>query len=125
MAKVGASSFTTPATIVTTSEIIEGIKVVPIPEVSTIDGGSVASSSPSPLVEDQAPQPPIIKDKGGEKKGKKVIIKMFCKACPGESSDDSKASGEDPFNDPDLVQDLTDRFALPEVLDQMADLDLA
>ncbi|KAG1367006.1 hypothetical protein COCNU_13G007960 [Cocos nucifera] len=60
---------------------------------------------------------PTTEDKEGEKKGKKkVIVKMFHKAHPGESNDDNNALGEDPFSNLDLIQDLADKFAMFKVL---------
>ena len=50
-------------------------------------------------------------------------MKVHQKAYPGESNGGDDSPREDPFNDLDLIQNLTDKFALSEVVDQMADLD--
>ncbi|EHA8587583.1 hypothetical protein COCNU_scaffold002674G000010 [Cocos nucifera] len=57
------------------------------------------------------------------KKKKKAVTKMLCKAHLGEPSIDRDELGEDPSDDPKIVQDLTDKFAMLEVVDRMADLD--
>ncbi|KAG1362585.1 hypothetical protein COCNU_10G008040 [Cocos nucifera] len=80
--------------------------------------------SSSPPVEDQVPQPPTERKKGGEKK-KKVVMKMFYKARLGESNDDSNDLGEDPFSNLEIVWNLTDKLAMPEMVDRMANLDHA
>ncbi|KAG1358607.1 hypothetical protein COCNU_08G000530 [Cocos nucifera] len=81
------------------------------------------ASSTSPPIEDPAPQPPTRREEGKRKKGKRVIMKVHRRACPGGSNSDGDNPREDSFNDPDLIWDLIDKFALPEVADQMADLD--
>ncbi|EHA8589900.1 hypothetical protein COCNU_scaffold013242G000010 [Cocos nucifera] len=123
-AKVGTPSSTTPTAAVAVPKVAKGNEVIPTIKVGTMDGGSMALTSPSPPAKDQALHPPIKKDKGREnKRKKKVVVKMFCKACLGKSSNHSKALGEDPFSNPELVEDLTDKFAMLEVVHQMANLD--
>ncbi|EHA8587250.1 hypothetical protein COCNU_scaffold001699G000010 [Cocos nucifera] len=112
--KVGAPSLATPATTVFASKIAEGVEVIPTIEVGTTEGGSTPPTMSSPLVENQASHPPIEKDKGGEKK---VIVKVLRKAYPSGSNDDSDNPREDPISDLDLIQDLTDKFVMPEVVD--------
>ncbi|EHA8586236.1 hypothetical protein COCNU_scaffold000119G000030 [Cocos nucifera] len=65
------------------------------------------------------------KGRRGEEKRKKVIVKVFRKAHLGGSNDDNDDLGEDPFSDSKIIQDLTDKFTMFEVVDQMADLDHA
>ncbi|EHA8590771.1 hypothetical protein COCNU_scaffold023768G000010 [Cocos nucifera] len=123
-AKVDAPSFATPTAIAVASKVIEGTKVIPTVEVGAVDGGYMPPTSSRPPAEDQALQPPIEKEKGGEKKKKKkVIVKTSRKAHSSESNDDSNDLGEDPFSNPEIIWDLTDKFGISKVVDRMADLD--
>ncbi|EHA8586580.1 hypothetical protein COCNU_scaffold000540G000010 [Cocos nucifera] len=45
------------------------------------------------------------------------------KALLSELDDDSDEQGKDPFDNPKIIQDLTDKYAMSEVVDHMADLD--
>ncbi|KAG1338707.1 hypothetical protein COCNU_04G010130 [Cocos nucifera] len=125
-AKVDTPSSMTPTTVVVAFVVIEGTEVVPTVEVGTVDGGSMPPTFSSPPAKDQTPQTPTEREKEGEKKKKKkIVVKLFHKACPSESNDDSDNLGEDPFSNPKIVRNLTDKFAMSEVVDRMADLDYA
>ncbi|EHA8587122.1 hypothetical protein COCNU_scaffold001459G000040 [Cocos nucifera] len=48
---------------------------------------------------------------------------MSRKARLGGPNGDGDEQGEDPFDNLEIIWDLTDRFTMPEVVDQMVDLD--
>ncbi|EHA8589910.1 hypothetical protein COCNU_scaffold013378G000010 [Cocos nucifera] len=121
--KVDAPSSTTPTTAAIASEVAKGAEVIPATEVGTIERGSMPPTFSSPPTKDQDPQPLAKREKGGEKKKKKVVMKMYCKVRPGESNDNSDNMEEDPFSNPKIVRDLIDKFTMLEVVDRMADLD--
>ncbi|EHA8587024.1 hypothetical protein COCNU_scaffold001324G000010 [Cocos nucifera] len=63
---------------------------------------------------------------GDDKKKKATIVKMAYRARPGKSSNsDNDDLGVDPFGNPNIIRDLTDRFTLPREVDRLADLDQA
>ncbi|KAG1363583.1 putative ensconsin-like [Cocos nucifera] len=97
-------------------------KVAATAWVGAIIEGSMPPSSTSPPVEDPALWPPTGREEG-KKKEKKIIMKVHHKACFDESNDDGDNLREDPFSNLELIRDLIDKFAMPEVVDHMADLD--
>ena len=84
--------------------------------------GSPFRSSSRILPEDRAPKPSTDKEK--EKKKKSIVVKVAHKALLGEprsySGDDQEV---DPLDNPEVIWALTDKFALLEVVDCLADLD--
>ncbi|KAG1334184.1 hypothetical protein COCNU_03G003030 [Cocos nucifera] len=98
-------------------------KVAAATRVGAIIEGSMPPSSMSPPTEDPALRPLAGREEGEKKKEKKIIVKVHCKAHLDGSNDDNNNSREDPFDNPKLIRDLTNRFAMPEVVDQIADLD--
>ncbi|EHA8588083.1 putative ensconsin-like [Cocos nucifera] len=83
----------------------------------------MSAAPSSPCSGDQASELPIEGEIEKGKKKKKAIAKILCKAHPGKPSDDRGELGEDPFNDPGIVRDLTNKFTMLEVVYRMADLD--
>ncbi|EHA8587732.1 hypothetical protein COCNU_scaffold003089G000030 [Cocos nucifera] len=98
-------------------------KVTLAARVGAVIEGSMPPSSIIPLAEDPTPRPLDGREEGKKKKKKRIIVKVHHKAHPGRSSDDGDNPREDSFGSPKLIQDLTDRFAMLEVVDQMANLD--
>ncbi|KAG1360622.1 hypothetical protein COCNU_09G000850 [Cocos nucifera] len=123
-AKVDASTFVAPTGAATTIKVVNIVEVIPTAKVSIAVEDSVPLTSASSLIEDPAPYSPIGREEGEKKKkGKRVIMKVHQKACPSGSNGSDDSPREDPFSDLDLVRDLIDKFVLPEVVDQMANLD--
>ena len=121
--KVGASSSMAPTIAAAAFEVVVSAEVLPTIEVGTIDVDSMPSAPPGPFSRDQALKLPAEGETREGKKKKKVVLKTPRKAHFSEPNDDSDERGEDPFDDPEIVQALTDKFAMSEVVDQMADLD--
>ncbi|KAG1367002.1 hypothetical protein COCNU_13G007920 [Cocos nucifera] len=122
--KVGASSSMAPAITAAASKIVVSAEVLPTAEVGTVDADSMPFVSPGPSSGDQALKFPTEGEMREEKKEKKAIAKTPCKAHFSELNDDSDERGEDPFDDPEIVQALIHKFAMPKVVDCMADLEL-
>ncbi|EHA8586317.1 hypothetical protein COCNU_scaffold000179G000040 [Cocos nucifera] len=71
---------------------------------------------------------PAIEREGGDgddkKKIKATVVKVVHKARLGRSSNSgSEDLGPDPFDNPDIIQDLTDKFTMLEEMDRLAELD--
>ncbi|EHA8586825.1 hypothetical protein COCNU_scaffold001015G000010 [Cocos nucifera] len=122
-AKVSVSSSEVPASTATTSEVNIDVKIAPTTEVDTTSTGPMPSMPSGPSSEDRALKLPIKKGTG-EKRKKKAITKMSYKARLGGPDGNDNERGEDTFDNPKIIWDLVDRFAMPEVVDQMANLDL-
>ncbi|EHA8587949.1 hypothetical protein COCNU_scaffold003676G000010 [Cocos nucifera] len=122
-ARVNTPSSIAPVNVATATEVAAVIEVDPIARVGTAIEGSMLASSMSPPVEDQAPQPPTKREEGERKKEKRVVVKVHHRACLSGFDDDDDSPREDSFSDPNLIQDLTNKFVLPKVVDQMVDLD--
>ena len=66
---------------------------------------------------------------GGEKrekrkeKKKSINIKVQCKVYPSKFDNDNEDSKENFFCNQDIIRDLVDKFAQPEVVDKIADFD--
>ncbi|EHA8586561.1 hypothetical protein COCNU_scaffold000525G000090 [Cocos nucifera] len=120
--KVGALSSTAPAT---TNVALEVAKVIPTINVNAAKGGSFPLESSSPPTRDQALKTPIETEEGKKRKKKRLaVMKIACKARPSEpSNSDGDGPRNDPFDNPNVIWDLIDKFTLPEVVDRMADLD--
>ncbi|EHA8588819.1 hypothetical protein COCNU_scaffold006756G000010 [Cocos nucifera] len=54
-------------------------------------------------------------------KKKLAVVKVQCKTHPSRPNDNNDLE-EGPFGTPNTIRELVDKFALPEVVDQMADL---
>ncbi|KAG1364257.1 hypothetical protein COCNU_11G010840 [Cocos nucifera] len=121
--KVGASSSAIPTSTAAALEVIVSIEVVLIAEVGTTGIGFMPSMPLGPSNGDRASELPTEGEIGEGRKKKKAIVKMSRKVCLSGPNGDSDERGEDPFDNPEIVRDLTDRFAMPEVVDHMADLD--
>ncbi|KAG1358577.1 hypothetical protein COCNU_08G000230 [Cocos nucifera] len=121
--KVGAPSFAAPTTTVVASEVATSAEVAPTTEVGTIGAGFMPPAPSSSSSGDQALELPTEGEIVEGNKKKKAIAKTLRKARPGEPSDDHGVLGEDPFNDTGIIRDLAKKFAMPEVVDRMADLD--
>ncbi|EHA8586582.1 hypothetical protein COCNU_scaffold000542G000020 [Cocos nucifera] len=123
--KITALSFMAPFGSAATFEAVEStkvshpIKVLPIVRID-VAGGLVPPTSMSSL----AKGCPIKREEGEEKKKKKksTIMKVQCKARPSRSNDNDNLEGS-PFNTPNTIPELVDRFALSKVIDQMVYLD--
>ena len=73
--------------------------------------------------EDHALDPPASKEKE-RRKTKAAIMKKARKVRLDEPDRGSnEGQGMDPFDNLDIIRNLTDRFTLPEELDHLADLD--
>ncbi|KAG1342111.1 hypothetical protein COCNU_05G003400 [Cocos nucifera] len=122
-AKVGISNSRVLASTIAAFEVIVDIEIAPTIEVDTASVGLVPSMPSGPSSGDRILELPIKKGTG-EKRKRKAIVKTSYKARLGEPDGDDKERGEDPFDNLEIVWDLADRFAMPEVVDQMADMDL-
>ncbi|KAG1338708.1 hypothetical protein COCNU_04G010140 [Cocos nucifera] len=124
-AKADASSSTIPTTTTTFFEAAEGIEVVSTTKVGATGGGLLPPTALSPPVGDQVLEPPTKREKGKEKKRKNklAVMKIPRKARSSKPNDSGDDLGEDPFDNPKIVRDLTDKFTMSEVVDHMADLD--
>ncbi|EHA8586803.1 hypothetical protein COCNU_scaffold000966G000020 [Cocos nucifera] len=121
-AKVGISSSGVPASTAAASEVIIGAEIVPTIKVDTASTGPVPSKPSGPSSRDWVSELPIKKGIGKGRIKKKAIAKTSCKARLGGSDGDENKRGKDPFDNLEIIQNLADRFAMPEVVDQMADL---
>ena len=74
-----------------------------------------------PSNKDWASEPSAEGEVGEGRKKKKAIAKTSRKAHLSGANGDSDERGKDPFNNPKIVRDLTNRFTMPEVMDHMAD----
>ncbi|EHA8586581.1 hypothetical protein COCNU_scaffold000542G000010 [Cocos nucifera] len=118
-------SSTTLVADVAFSKVAEDVEIVPTAEVGAVKMDSLPPTSSSPPARDQALKSTIEREKEEEKKKKKklAIMKVFHKAHPDESNDDSDDPKEDRFNNLEIIQALIDKFTMLEVVDNMADLD--
>ncbi|EHA8588103.1 hypothetical protein COCNU_scaffold004112G000080 [Cocos nucifera] len=123
-AKVDASSSAVPTSTVTTFEVIASTKAALTIKVGTTGMSSVPPMPSGPSSGDQTLELPIKGEIGEGREKKKAIAKASRKAHLSRPDGDSDERGEDPFDNLEIVRDLTNRFAMPEVVDQMADLDL-
>ncbi|EHA8586799.1 hypothetical protein COCNU_scaffold000960G000040 [Cocos nucifera] len=123
--KIGASSSVAPVIHTTSTEVTSNVKAPPLIEISAVSANSLPPTSSCLHAGGQALEPPIKREKRDDKKKKKksVVVKIVRKAHPGEPSDGNDDLGEDPFKNSKKIQDLTDKFAIPEVVDRMTDLD--
>ncbi|EHA8587783.1 hypothetical protein COCNU_scaffold003215G000010 [Cocos nucifera] len=122
-ARVNTPSFIAPTDATAAIEVTTTIEATPTTMVDTVVEGSMPPSSMSPPAEDLAPQPPVGRKGGEKKKGKKFVMKVHHRKCLGGSSNNDDNLREDFFGNLVLIQDLTDKFTMLEVVDQMADLD--
>ncbi|EHA8586346.1 hypothetical protein COCNU_scaffold000192G000040 [Cocos nucifera] len=109
----------------TAPKVAGGDKVVPTTEVGVADGAIVPSTSSSPLAKIQVLELLMggeQKEKRKEKK-KSVTIKVQCKAHPSKSDDGDEDLEENFFCNQDIIRDLVDKFALPEVVDKITNFD--
>ncbi|EHA8586413.1 hypothetical protein COCNU_scaffold000335G000010 [Cocos nucifera] len=112
-----------PAITTAAFEVAASAKVLPTTEVGIVDANSMPSMPPGPSSGDQALKLPVEEETREGKKKKKTIMKTLHKDHFSEPNDDSDERGEDLFDDPKIVQALTNKFATSEVADCMADLE--
>ncbi|EHA8586759.1 hypothetical protein COCNU_scaffold000894G000010 [Cocos nucifera] len=117
-AKVGVSSSRVSASTATASEVIASIEIVQTIEVDTASMGLVPSMPLGTFSRDWVSELPIKKGIGEERK-KKAIAKTSCKICLSGPDGDDNERGKDPFDNLEIVQDLNDRFVMPELDHQM------
>ncbi|KAG1342379.1 hypothetical protein COCNU_05G006080 [Cocos nucifera] len=113
--KVGDLSFEVLDVPATALEVVPGVEVPSITEGSVRGAGSQPPASLSLPIGGSMSKPPTERERGdGDDKKKKVaIVKVACKAHSGGSSNsDNDDLGVDPFGNPNIIQDLTDKFAL-------------
>ncbi|KAG1358576.1 hypothetical protein COCNU_08G000220 [Cocos nucifera] len=123
-AKVGASSSEVSTPTAIASKVIVGIETTLTAEVNTAGVGSMPSIPSSPTNGDRTLELPAKEETSKGRKKKKAVAKTSRKArLSGPDGNDDDERGEDHFDNPEIIQDLIDRFAMPEVVDQMADLD--
>ncbi|EHA8588807.1 hypothetical protein COCNU_scaffold006710G000030 [Cocos nucifera] len=106
------------------SKVAVSAEVLPTVEVGIIDVDSMPSVPPGPSSGDQASKLSAEGETREGKKKKKAVMKTLYKAHFSKPNDDSDEQGEDPFDDLEIVRALTDKFAMPMVVDRMADLEL-
>ncbi|EHA8588128.1 hypothetical protein COCNU_scaffold004181G000010 [Cocos nucifera] len=121
--KVGASSSAIPISTTAAFEVIASIELALTTKVSTIGAGSIPPMPSGSFSRDQASELPTEGEIGKERKNKKAITEMSRKARLSGPDGDSDEREEDTFDNPKIVQDLTDRFSMLEVVNHMADLD--
>ncbi|KAG1370929.1 hypothetical protein COCNU_16G000230 [Cocos nucifera] len=121
--KVGDSSSAVPTSTTIAPEVIASIEVALAIEVSTAGVGSEPPMPSGPSNRDRALEAPAEGEVGKGRKEKKAITKMSRKACLSEADGDSDNRGKDPFDNLEIIRDLTRRFTMLEVVDYMADLD--
>ncbi|EHA8589834.1 hypothetical protein COCNU_scaffold012715G000010 [Cocos nucifera] len=122
-AKVSASSSMAIAVTITTFKVAVSVEVLPTTKVGTVDVDSIPSTPLGPSSGDQALKLPAEGETREGKKKKKVVLKTPRKAHFSDPNDDSDERGEDPFDNSEIVQALTDKFAMLEVVDHIADLE--
>ncbi|KAG1348004.1 hypothetical protein COCNU_06G018330 [Cocos nucifera] len=116
--KVGVSSSKVPTSTAAVFEVIVGIETALTVKVGTVGMGSVPSMPLGSSDGDQVLELPVKKGIGEGRK-KKVIAKTSCKACLDGPDGDDNERGKDPFDNPEVIQNLADRFAMPESDHQM------
>ncbi|EHA8588565.1 hypothetical protein COCNU_scaffold005805G000020 [Cocos nucifera] len=122
--KVGALSSMVPIVSVTSTKVALDVEAPPATEVSVVSVDSLPPASSSLHARGQASEPPIEREKGDDKKKKKsAIVKIVHKAHQAEPNDGGDNLGEDPFENPKIIQDLTDKYAMLEMVDRMSNLD--
>ncbi|EHA8586387.1 hypothetical protein COCNU_scaffold000304G000010 [Cocos nucifera] len=122
-ANVGASSFEVPDPTATASEVITSTETTLTTEVDITGSGSVPSMPSGPSSKDRTLELPTKEGTREGRKKKKAIAKTSHKAHLGNPDGNSDERGEDPFDIPEIIQDLTNKFFMPEVVEQMANLD--
>ena len=120
--KVSDSSSTIPTSTAIVPKVITSVEVALATMVSIAGMGPVPPMPSDPSSKDRASEPPTEEEIGGERKKKKAIAKTSHKAHLGNPDGNSDERGEDPFDNLEIIQNLTDRFTMPEVVDHMADL---
>ncbi|EHA8586723.1 hypothetical protein COCNU_scaffold000819G000010 [Cocos nucifera] len=111
----------------TAPEVVPGIEVPSIIKGSI--GGMGSQLPASSILPAGGPmlEPPTKRERrdGGDKKKKKAaVMKVAHKArLGGSSNSDDDNLGVDPFDSPNIIRDLTDKFVLFREVDRLADLD--
>ena len=113
----------TPTATTAASKIGASVKIPLTADVNIVGVGFLSPMPSGPSSGDQTSELLAEGEMEEGKKKKKAITKMPRKARVSELHDDSDERGEDPFDNPEIIQDLTDKFAMPEVVDHLADLD--
>ncbi|EHA8586216.1 hypothetical protein COCNU_scaffold000105G000010 [Cocos nucifera] len=121
--KVGASDLAAPATVDVAPEVRPENEGIPTTHSDIIEGESLPPEPANLPTGDCAPNPSA--DEGKERRnGKATIAKKAQKAHQDEPNrSDGDDQGIEPFDNPDIIQNLIDKFALPEEVDCLADLD--
>ncbi|EHA8587141.1 hypothetical protein COCNU_scaffold001466G000050 [Cocos nucifera] len=121
--KVGTSNPVASIAADVTPEVRPRAEVALATSIDVAEGGSLPLEPICLPTWDHASDPSAYKEKK-KGKGRLTVGKVARKARPGEPSNSgSDDLGVDPFDNPDIIRDLTDKFAMPEVVDHMADLD--
>ncbi|KAG1338313.1 hypothetical protein COCNU_04G006190 [Cocos nucifera] len=126
-AKVSGPSFKVSDIPTTVPKVAPGIKVLSIIEGSVGGTGSQPPASSSLPIGGLMLEPSTERERGDgddKKKKKAAVVKVVHKACSGESSNGgSDDLGVDPFDNLYIIWDLTNKFAMSEEVDRLADLD--
>ncbi|EHA8589522.1 hypothetical protein COCNU_scaffold010472G000010 [Cocos nucifera] len=98
-------------------------EVIPTAHAIVAKGESLLPEPENLLSKDRALDAPMDKEKERRKR-KAAIIKKARKVHPDEPGrGSSKDQGVDPFGNPNIIQDLIDRFVILEDVDCLANLD--
>ncbi|KAG1362550.1 hypothetical protein COCNU_10G007690 [Cocos nucifera] len=102
------------ATIDAASEVDLGDEAIPTDRINIIERESLPPEFVNLSFRDCTPDPYDSKNKERRKKNM-AIMKKAHNVHPDEPNrDSSEDQGADPFGNPDIIQDLTDKFAMPE-----------
>ncbi|EHA8588209.1 hypothetical protein COCNU_scaffold004391G000010 [Cocos nucifera] len=121
--KVGTSDLAAPIDANVAPMVHPKKDVISTTYANIVEGESLPPEPTYHSTGDCAPNPSTNKGKE-RRKGKAAIVKKACKAHqyePSWSSGDDQVM--DHFNNLDIIQNLTDKFALPKKVDHLADLD--
>ncbi|KAG1328217.1 hypothetical protein COCNU_01G021510 [Cocos nucifera] len=123
-AKVGSPSFEVPNIPTTGPEATLSVEVLSITE-GNVDGEDPLPPAPLDLPAGGSMSNPLNERFGDDKKKKRaIVVKVAQKARPSGLSDNSSDDlGADPFDNPKIIRNLIDKFALSGEVDYLANLD--
>lgn len=121
-AKVGTPDPVASAATDAAPEVRPGDEAVPTARVIVAEGESPPPEPASLPSGDRASDLSADKEKE-RRKGKAAVVKARKERPDEPSRSDNEDQGADPFGNPDIIRDLIDRFALPEEVDRLVDLD--
>ncbi|KAG1368327.1 hypothetical protein COCNU_14G007950 [Cocos nucifera] len=108
-------------------------KVILDVEILSITGGNIEGENPQPPAPSSlpagGPMPEPLTERAGrvgddKKKKRAAVTKVVRKACLGGLSDSGGNDlGAHPFDNPKIIWDLIDKFAMSEEVDRLVDLD--